>query len=364
MNISCYNAFVDEDEALWIPSKEINGVFYKDMNGECHYLFSFEEKEGKKIEIIKTVRFQDKVFFFGRNLNKYWKYDCNNESLSEYSYGTNAGIITSAVFENGRVWLFPWDFDKPIYVIYLVDETVEMVEWNINSIDNKTSVIGNYLVGSSMIKAYYNNDKIFLANRLEDKISIIEIDCVERSIRGKRFNGIKRINALASADNKIYLLCLDDKEKTIINQVDMATWQINKSIDLSEYIVIHNQNPLEFFRLIKYDNELMIFPVKKGKVLVIKDMEDLYWLKNSNGEDSFLSCYDYQIKDEKCYLFSAEDDGISVIKRNEDGFLTAYTLIIDNSDSYYVDALKILGSKHGILKESKNLNLDTFLKSI
>ncbi len=366
MQISCYSAFVDDDGSIWIPSSDIDAIFVRKKYDGCQFIFSLNSESIEQFEIIKIVKFKDTVYIFERNRYRYWKYNTNTKELIKSVYykinEDDKTRISSAIYEDGRIWLFPIEFNLPVFIIELQNEKVNRLVWNVRYRNIDKYIYPDELIGSSMVKPYFDGKRIYLSNRKRDSIFLLEIDYNKHTVTGKRIDGLIRINAIAVSDYSIFVLGLKDYKKTVLYKVDKESWKVLAEQDLSDFISIHDQNPLEYLRMICIDDTLLIFSVNRGKVLMIRDMQDVCYLQNSCSETAYLSCYDYQINDEGCYIFSIEEDGISLI-RKENNSLIAMD-VLDGMNAYiYAEALKQPGNRNRVINESANINLQSFIYS-
>ena len=357
MGISCYSGYVDEHKTVCIPSAEISSVFLLDENREVTDVFLYEVSNDKDCGIIKICEVENEIFCFERNQYKYWKFNKITRNIEGTIFSNIKGYITSAVIENKNVWLFPLDFSSPIVIVSLIDETITELQWH----GDKTFI--NKLVGTSMIKSYYSNGYIYLANRNENNIYLIEINCSTRNIKYKKIEDIKRINAVAAGEQHVYVLCLKLNDRTIVKKYNMQNFLLDEEIEVSEYVKIHNINPLEYGRMIYFGNSLLIFSINKGDVIIVDNKKVISELKNQEGVIVKNSCYDYQLIDDECFIFSLDNKGFYRILKNNNGFVWVDESIKINEE-YYTSAFIERQTEGKVLVETNNINLNSFIKSL
>lgn len=353
MGISCYSGYVNKSKKMWVPSAEINSVFSLD-NGEINHVFSYDIGNEKACGIIKICEAEDELFCFERNQYKYWKYNKKTRNITGKLFSSAKGYITSGVFENDYVWLFPYDFNSPISIVSLFDETVTELRW---SDDAELSM---NLAGTSMIKSYYYNGNIYLANRNENNVYLIKINCFARKITYKKLDNIKRINAVAASEQYVYVLCLNSNNKTVVRKYDITKHIIDEEIDVSEYVVIHNINSLEYVRMVYFNNSLLIFSIKSDEVIIVDSMKTISVLKDCEEIVVKNSCYDYQIIDDECFIFSLDSNGFYRILKNKDRFVYVNESIKFDEECY-TNALKERCVKESMLVETDNIKLDSYI---
>lgn len=351
MNISTFSGYYDKENGWWLPSSEINGLFFFSNDGKSRYIGQFDNERMNPI-ITKTIMYENKIYFFSRHGYEFWVID-RYESKIDYKkiLDYKGKIITNVEIVDGEIWFFPDSFENSIVKYSLESTKYEVINWNCSF----------YLGKNSITRTIIKGKDIYFASRLKKEILLFSLNTKTSILTNRRFEMADFINCLTIDDDAMWMLYIRDGITYIGNDAETD----RKEYNVSNVIKLDDSPQMLYFKMISFgeiillfsslSNQIVVFEKKKG---LCKKIELYQGEKNVSG---YSAQNDIQIIDEEVIIYSPGNYCINAINMNT---LNQRMIDVEIEEQQIIESLKMISLRNNIHMESKIDKLHRFIMSI
>lgn len=355
MGVSTFTALHVENEGFWIPSSDINGLFFLNNENKLEYKCSFFGGESvSSWEICKVIKDKESLYAFSRRSFEYWKYDVKyNRVERQKYYSGKTGLLSNVEYVNNRVWIIPCDYNCPILNIDLQNREVIEIPYTFDI----------SLGSSGITRTCIYKDKIYWLNRKEKNIYIFSLDCRNNSLKYNAFEDAQFVNCIDVYEDKLCILYYSKDAQSILCLMDINNYEILERINLTDTIKLPENDSLRYFKILYRNNKCFLFPVADENIKIIYEntIEDIHAEEvNRNVQSAGIYNNDIQVEENKVFIYSPGGDSIKVLNLDSEE-INEEKIIVQTA---YNDALKCQDYGNFIIKENKNINMNDYIKMI
>lgn len=353
IGISTYGGYYEKGKGWWVPSSEMNALFFVGENTSSRYVHSFDSKEERQKEVIsKTLLCENKLYFFSRHGYEFWTLEKNTEEFEYRKIRDYKGnIITNVEIVGDSIWMFPDSFDESIVKYNIKEKTYMDIDWNC---DVK---LGSF----SITRTTISGDSIIFTNRLGKDIHLFKLNAFTNRIDNQNLPQVDYINCIAADSDNVWML-YKRNESTYIGNTDPVN---KKEFDVSEIVTLKNSPSISYFKMIDAGHELLVFSSIYNELIRFNKYDgkccriELYEGIISNDKEPRQN--EIQMVDDEIIIYSPSSCVSNIINMST---MTHRHVNLEVDEEEGIKLIKNISDRGDIHTENRIDTLERFIQSI
>ena len=290
-----------ENHGFYIPSSDINALFFVDTKGNSKCIGSFLGGiHSNSWKISASFYDDDYIYFFSEYYFEVWRLNRTDETLEHFEYYTSKAYPRIFTIEknNDSFYVFVGNTDIPIIQIDKSLKRVELINWES---EQKNIVLLKAISYENSIYFGIRNYRQIQIGRLNTENNVVEyMDILEADY----------IQGMGVDKKGIVILYRNNQGDTILERRDFSN-TIEKKICLTREIPINNDILLIYTNLFLFNEYIIFFSVYAPQIYIINlsdysvDVKSYYKRLMSYQLDNI------QLKD-NCFIISASNGGVYI----------------------------------------------------